>query len=285
MELITLENNKPVVELRKIAEVFNKNHYNLLKQCKQLIEQAVELEDDILKTAYTDSQGRSKPTYHLTQKGFSILCMGFNGKKALEWKIKFYNAFEQMKAENTLLRGILTDILRPELNGGKSSAITKNNDIMSNCNDVKSYAITESNNTMSNCNKRPKILTANSIVNIVEQMKAENTLHTQYLQLLNNKWDNTVCITDICCKFKDLEPARANQLLQNAGMIEHRASGWYPSLNYNGSDMLVSATAVNPYTNKLDNYVRYTPKGYEHVYNYLLKQGEEANHGQENILF
>ena len=256
MELITLENNKPIVELRKISEVFNKNHYDLLKQCKQLIGQAVELEEDILKTTYTDSRGRSKPTYHLTQKGFSILCMGFNGKKALEWKIKFYDAFEQMKAENTLLRGILTDILRPELNGGKSSVITNSNDVMSNCN-------------------KPKILTVNSIINIVEQMKAENTLHNQYLQLLNNKWDNTVCITDICCKFKDLEPTRANQLLQNAGMIEHRASGWYPSLNYNGSDMLVSATAVNPYTNKLDNYVRYTPKGYEYVYNYMIENGEE----------
>ena len=201
MELITLENNKPIVELRKISEVFNKNHYDLLKQCEQLIGQAVELEEDILKTTYTDSRGRSKPTYHLTQKGFSILCMGFNGKKALAWKIKFYDAFEQMKAENTL--------------------------------------------------------------------------HNQYLQLLNNKWDNTVCITDICCKFKDLEPTRANQLLQNAGMIEHRASGWYPSLNYNGSDMLVSATAVNPYTNKLDNYVRYTPKGYKYVYNYMIENGEE----------
>ena len=43
-------------------------------------------------------------------------------------------------------------ILEDLNNGGKSSVITKSDDIMSNCNELKSYSITESNNTMSNCN-------------------------------------------------------------------------------------------------------------------------------------
>lgn len=243
--MIKIEDGKLIVELREVSEKFNKNHYDLLKSCKKLIQDLPDLAGDIIKAEYQDSRGRSKPTYHLTQKGFSILCMGFNGRKALQWKSKFYDEFEHMKVENKLLREVLTDILRPELNGGKNSVITS------------------------------RILTTDSIVRIVEHMKVENKLHKEYVKLLSNRWDNTVCITDICCKFKDLSPSRANQLLENAGMLEHRASGWYPNLNYNGSDMLVSATAVNPYTNKLDNYVRYTPKGYEYVYNYLINAGEE----------
>lgn len=34
----------------------------------------------------------------LTRDGFSVLVMGFTGKKALEWKLKYIQAFNSMKA-------------------------------------------------------------------------------------------------------------------------------------------------------------------------------------------
>ena len=35
--------------------------------------------------------------YRMNEKAFSVLVMGFTGKKALEWKWKYSEAFEQMK--------------------------------------------------------------------------------------------------------------------------------------------------------------------------------------------
>lgn len=35
--------------------------------------------------------------YYMNRDGFSLLVMGFTGKKAIEWKIKFINAFNEME--------------------------------------------------------------------------------------------------------------------------------------------------------------------------------------------
>ncbi|EFB0737553.1 single-stranded DNA-binding protein [Campylobacter coli] len=40
---------------------------------------------------------RKMPIYNLTRDGFSLLAMGFTGKKALQFKIAFINAFNEME--------------------------------------------------------------------------------------------------------------------------------------------------------------------------------------------
>ncbi|EHB3117795.1 Rha family transcriptional regulator [Campylobacter jejuni] len=40
---------------------------------------------------------RKYPYYQLTKDGFSLLAMGFTGKKALQFKIAFINAFNEME--------------------------------------------------------------------------------------------------------------------------------------------------------------------------------------------
>lgn len=44
-----------------------------------------------------DSYGRSQPCYFMNRDGFTLLAMGFTGKQALYWKIKYINAFNQME--------------------------------------------------------------------------------------------------------------------------------------------------------------------------------------------
>lgn len=36
--------------------------------------------------------------YYMNRDGFSLLVMGFTGKKALEWKLKYIEAFNQMES-------------------------------------------------------------------------------------------------------------------------------------------------------------------------------------------
>ena len=37
------------------------------------------------------------PEYLMNRDGFSLLAMGFTGKKALEWKVKYIQAFNAME--------------------------------------------------------------------------------------------------------------------------------------------------------------------------------------------
>jgi Rha family phage regulatory protein len=65
---------------------------------------------------YTDDRGKIQPIYLLTRSGFSILAMGFSGKKALEWKIKYEQAFTTMeqalKQEKQWVTGLIEGLHR-----------------------------------------------------------------------------------------------------------------------------------------------------------------------------
>ncbi|STQ92093.1 Rha family transcriptional regulator [Helicobacter fennelliae] len=88
-----------------IAAVFEKEHKNVLRDIDNILE---DLNDkDFAKlnfelSFYTRETGngtiREYPYYKLTRDGFSILAMGFTGRKALEWKVSFINAFNQIYA-------------------------------------------------------------------------------------------------------------------------------------------------------------------------------------------
>ena len=51
------------------------------------------------KTTYKEFYGRNQPMYYMNRDGFSLLAMGFTGKKALEWKLKYIMAFNEMEKQ------------------------------------------------------------------------------------------------------------------------------------------------------------------------------------------
>lgn len=46
---------------------------------------------------YKASNGKMNDEYLMNRDGFSLLAMGFTGKKALEWKLKYIDAFNKME--------------------------------------------------------------------------------------------------------------------------------------------------------------------------------------------
>ena len=56
-----------------------------------------------VETTYISDRGRQEVEYMMDRDGFSLLVMGFTGKKALEWKLKYIDAFNKM--EETLKSG------------------------------------------------------------------------------------------------------------------------------------------------------------------------------------
>lgn len=108
-DLVLIKNNKAVCTSLQIAEKFERKHKNVIKSIENLLEMdsAQKLAQWFSKSKYKDSSGKENPIYYMNRDGFTVLVMGFNGKKALEWKIKYINAFnameEMLKERNTQL--------------------------------------------------------------------------------------------------------------------------------------------------------------------------------------
>ncbi len=79
-----------------VAEVFNKNHKNIIRKINEFPkDNFTKLNFELSK--YIDSTGRILPCYKITRDGFSLLVMGFTGEKAYKWKVEFIKVFNEME--------------------------------------------------------------------------------------------------------------------------------------------------------------------------------------------
>lgn len=98
--LVTIRNGEPRASSADVAAAFDKAHKNVVRAIDQLVEMAPQLtglnfEPSQMKSPGT--RGRIVRGYEMDRDGFSLLAMGFTGPKALEWKLKFLEAFRRME--------------------------------------------------------------------------------------------------------------------------------------------------------------------------------------------
>lgn len=98
-----------VVSSREVARNFDKEHKNVLAAINTHIQDLLYV--DGLKVSHEmfieseyENRGKKYPEYLLTRDGFSLLAMGFTGKKALEWKLKYIEVFNKMEKTLTTPR-------------------------------------------------------------------------------------------------------------------------------------------------------------------------------------
>ena len=97
-EIILSEKNGQVLaSSREVAEKFGKAHDKVKRSIKSFEKDVAIFGEMFILSYYDDSYGRKQEEYLMTRDGFSLLCMGFTGKKALEWKLKYIDAFNQME--------------------------------------------------------------------------------------------------------------------------------------------------------------------------------------------
>ncbi|EAJ8216810.1 phage regulatory protein [Campylobacter jejuni] len=91
-----------------VAKVFGKRHDNVLRDIENILNDLREIgtSNDLLNFEFSfkvhkiqgfKGRERKYPYYQLTKDGFFLLAMGFTGKKALQFKIAFINAFNEME--------------------------------------------------------------------------------------------------------------------------------------------------------------------------------------------
>lgn len=98
LDWVKSKDGKVITTSRIIAEVFDKEHYNVLKGIDNL-----EIPEDFRAvnfnaSHYTSLQGKRMPEYEITRDGAMFLIMGFTGKEAAQWKIRFIEAFNAMES-------------------------------------------------------------------------------------------------------------------------------------------------------------------------------------------
>ena len=92
----------PVVGSRKVAEVFEREHKDVLESIRKITDLKGGLSINFIErnfplNEYKDSIGRKLPEYYLTRDGFVMLVMGFTGTKAMQFKEAYINKFGEME--------------------------------------------------------------------------------------------------------------------------------------------------------------------------------------------
>lgn len=97
--ILSTQNGEPVASSRQIAESFGKEHKDVLRAIENIKAQNCALASMFFETTYTAGTGKAYPMYLMNRDGFTLLAMGFTGKAALEWKLKYIAAFNEMEKQ------------------------------------------------------------------------------------------------------------------------------------------------------------------------------------------
>lgn len=98
MDLVEIRNNQVVVNSRDVAEHFSKRRDHVIRDIENLINKDVpKIGAMFQQVELPDSYGRKQKTYYMNRDGFSLLVMGFTGAEAIEWKLKYIEAFNSME--------------------------------------------------------------------------------------------------------------------------------------------------------------------------------------------
>ncbi|TKO09976.1 Rha family transcriptional regulator [Enterococcus faecium] len=148
-ELVILKNKEAVTTSLQVADSFEKKHKHVLEaieSIKRSVENSANVEDGsnfgqmFVEGNEPDSYGRSRRVYFMNRDGFSLLAMGFTGSKAINFKLKFIEAFNEMEdviRKNTVpqtIEDMMEDVLAKL--GFSPETISKIKDVFDN---IKTY--------------------------------------------------------------------------------------------------------------------------------------------------
>lgn len=109
--IVYKHDGQPAVSSRDVAEQFGKEHKHVLRDIENLTgggeskigpssnltAENSAIKNMFWKDEYTTVQNRKMPMYYMNRDGFTLLAMGFTGKEALAWKLKYIQAFNMME--------------------------------------------------------------------------------------------------------------------------------------------------------------------------------------------
>jgi Rha family phage regulatory protein len=113
MELVEVKKNEVFCDSILVAKKFGKQHAEVVRLIKNLEKGLAKLRviSNHPKTVIEEREYRNQKytSYLMNRKFFSLLVMRFKGQKALEWQVKFNDAFYEMEKRLILANTNATD--------------------------------------------------------------------------------------------------------------------------------------------------------------------------------
>lgn len=94
---VRIENDMLVTDSRNVAEVFEKRHDNVLADVERLKKHLLTFQEMFFESTMPDKYGRQQKVYLMNRDGFTLLAMGYTTSKAIQWKLKYINAFNELE--------------------------------------------------------------------------------------------------------------------------------------------------------------------------------------------
>ncbi|MCF2624184.1 Rha family transcriptional regulator [Ligilactobacillus salivarius] len=101
-DLVIMHDQQAVTTSLVLAEVFDKKHKNVIQTISSKInsaENSAQYKKMFAESTYTDRSGKQNKMYYLNRDGFTFIAMGFTGRKADEFKLKYIDAFNKMEEQ------------------------------------------------------------------------------------------------------------------------------------------------------------------------------------------
>lgn len=217
-DLVFVDNNQPVTSSRSVADHFEKQHKHVLEAINNLLTNADEKDRPKIgpmfyESTEPDSYGREQKVYYMNEKGFSLLVMGFNGAKALSWKLKYIDAFDEMRKRIATPQLTPNPHYRTRMIGTAVRDIGKTRDAI-----MEVFAV------------KPGMATAVGIETVCESYGIDPAPFRKLIPAEENPGylNATMIAEKMGLKYKTgrSDPAKANKLLESAGLQERRGDKW-----------------------------------------------------------
>ena len=126
---ITTSNGELVVSSRQVAENFGKEHSKVIRSIEGIANFG-DTQGMFHKVSYVNEQnGQEYKEYLMNRDGFSLLVMGFTGKEAMAWKLKYIEAFNAMEKKLSKPQLTLTEQMAQGLLAAQQLLSEKNKQV------------------------------------------------------------------------------------------------------------------------------------------------------------
>lgn len=95
---LVVDDGRVLARSTEVAEKFGRNHKSVLESIRRLDITPEWRRPNYRPTSYRTAQGKEMRAVEMTRDGFTILVMGFTGKAATAWKVRYIDAFNRMEA-------------------------------------------------------------------------------------------------------------------------------------------------------------------------------------------
>lgn len=104
-QLVFVENGNVVTDSLTVAEVFGKEHKNVMRDIITQMEKLYDADEhefnrlNFERISYTDSMNRLQNKFNLSEEAFTIIAMSYTTPEAMKFKVKFIQEFKRMREQ------------------------------------------------------------------------------------------------------------------------------------------------------------------------------------------